>query len=308
MSYHNYPLHVPWQMQCWNMQNDIMHRFLNQHVAMIDMLFFQYYQNNEVEMDADMKSHPVSNGDMQENHYEKETDIKKDCESSKKINPERPACNDEWISSGKFFKKVKKKDNEKNNSKPVAKNGANMHQVLDDYEELAQMMQLKEDNQDNVSSRIRLHQITSEKNDLEEKCEVEAMTVDALQEHLTSLELDYQHIVKETDEKIQCLKIEKHNVHKKLHSAMKASEVDKLEISNLKKKNLYLKSNHQCEIDNLQEEIDFQQKEIESQKKEFQEIEKERKKELQNIENACKERIKRCEDLFQKLTFCLEMT
>ena len=198
MSYHNDPLHVPWQMQCWNMQNDIMHRFLNQCVTMIDMLFFQYYQNNEVEMDADMKSHPVSNGDMQENHYEKETDIKKDCESSKKINPERPACNDEWISSGKFFKKIKKKDNEKNNSKPVAKNGTNMCQVLDDYEELAQMMQLKEDNQDNVSSRIRLHQITSEKNDLEEKYEVEAMTVDALQECLTSLELDYQHIVKET--------------------------------------------------------------------------------------------------------------
>ena len=226
-------------------------------------------------MEMDTKLHPASNGEVQPN-YEKETDIeKKESESCKEINPERSAYDEEWISSGKFFAKVRKKDNEKDNCKSVTKIDANRYRVLDDYDELLQMTQLKEDNHDNVSSRIRLHQITSEKNDWEERYEVEAMTVDTLQKYLKSLELDYQHTAKETDEKLQCLKREKHDIHKSWYSAKKASEVDKLEISNLKKNNLFLKSNHQCKVNNLQEDIDFRKKEIESQKKEFHERMKE---------------------------------
>ena len=164
MSCHNNPLCVPWQMPFWN---DIMHRFLNQYVAMVDMLFLQQHQYNEVEMETDAKLHPASNGEVQPN-YEKETDIeKKECESCAEINPERSAYDEEWISSRKFFAKVRKKDNEKDNCKSVAKIDANQYQVLDDYDELLQMTQLKEDNHDNVSSRIRLHQIASEKNDWE---------------------------------------------------------------------------------------------------------------------------------------------
>ena len=110
------------------------------------------------------------------------------------------------------------------------------------------MMQMKEDNQTNVSSQLKIHQITSEKNEWQERYEVEAMTVDTLQKYLESLELDYQHIAKENDEKIQWLKKEKHEIHKSLHSAKKASDVDK-------------------------EEIEFQKKEIERYKKEVHEME-----------------------------------
>ena len=119
------------------------------------------------------------------------------------------------------------------------------------------------------------------------------MTVDTLQKYLKSLELDYQHTVKETDEKLQCLKREKHDVHKRWYSAKKASEVDKLEISNLKKNNLFLKSNHQCKIDDLQEEIEFQKKDIESHKKEFHEMENE----LQKMNNDYKKPQSKYEEL-----------
>ena len=91
-------------------------------------------------------------------------------------------------------------------------------------------------------------------------------------------------------------KEKKHDIHKSWYSAKKASEVDKLEISNLKKNNLFLKSNHQCKINELQEEIEFQKKEIESHKKEFHEME-ERMNELQKMENDYKKLQSKYEDL-----------
>ena len=82
MSYHNNPLCVPWQMPFWN---DIMCRFLNQHVAIVNMLFLQQHQCNEVEMETDIKLQPASNSEVQPN-YEKATAIeKKESESCKEV-------------------------------------------------------------------------------------------------------------------------------------------------------------------------------------------------------------------------------
>ena len=156
---------------------------------------------------------------------------------------------------------------------------------------------MKEDNHANVSFRLKIHQIASEKNEWEERCEVEAMTVDMLQEHLTSLELDYQRIARETDDKIQCLQKEKHEVHKNWHKAKKSMEVDKLEISNLKKNNLFLKSNHQCQINELQEELDASKKEIENQKKAFKTKEQEIIAELQTMKSQHIELCKKHKEL-----------
>ena len=62
------------------------------------------------------------------------------------------------------------------------------------------------------------------------------MTVEVLQELLNSLEKDYQQIAQESDKKMQNMKDEKHDVHKRWYQLQKAMEVDKLEISNLKRK------------------------------------------------------------------------
>ena len=81
-----------------------------------------------------------------------------------------------------------------------------------------------------------MQKITMERDDWEDRYEVEAMTVEALQELLKSLEKDYQQIVQESDKKTQHMKNEKHEVHKRWHQSQKATEVDKIEISNLKRK------------------------------------------------------------------------
>ena len=46
---------------------------------------------------------------------------------------------------------------------------------------------------------------------------MEAMTAEALQELLASLEKDYQQIAQESDKKMQHVKDEKHEVHKRWH-------------------------------------------------------------------------------------------
>ena len=127
--------------------------------------------------------------------------------------------NKEWISTGSFFRTAKRKDI--SNNKIKTNNGVNMYQVLDDYDELLQMFHLKEENNSTVSTNIKIHQITSEKNDWEERYEVEAMIVQALQEHLKSLESDYKKIIKESDIKMQCLKKEKQDIHTKWHKSHK---------------------------------------------------------------------------------------
>ena len=95
MSYHNSPLHVP-NMAFWNMQNEIMCRFFNQYVTMVDMFFIQPNQYYGMDMDMDANSHPVSNGDTQDDHYEKETDIaKNECNRKNEMSPKHPEYNDE---------------------------------------------------------------------------------------------------------------------------------------------------------------------------------------------------------------------
>ena len=95
------------------------------------------------------------------------------------------------------------------------------------------------------------------------------MTVEALQAYLQSLEKDYQNIVKASDEKMQHLQKEKHDVHARWCKSQKAKEDDKVEIATLKRKidvlenkNLQLKCDHQRKIDDLQEEMEFCKKEV----------------------------------------------
>ena len=66
-----------------------------------------------------------------------------------------------------------------------------MHQVLDDFDELLQMLQLQEDNHSKVLSNIKIYQLKSEKNYQEKRYEVQVMTAEILQEYLISLEQDY---------------------------------------------------------------------------------------------------------------------
>ena len=68
MSYHNAPQYVPWQMPCWSMYyNDILCKFLHQHVIMVDMLFLQQNQCNELDdntnMNMDMNAHSTQKED-----------------------------------------------------------------------------------------------------------------------------------------------------------------------------------------------------------------------------------------------------
>ena len=116
------------------MQNDILRKFLHKHVIMVDILFLQQNQHNELDantnMDIDMNSHPAQNDDTCElqsknDHKGRETETAMtEGNSSNEINPEHPAYKkkEEWISSGKFFMKVMKKKNIKDNGKPVTKN------------------------------------------------------------------------------------------------------------------------------------------------------------------------------------------
>ena len=77
---------------------------------------------------------------------------------------------------------------------------------------------------------IKIHQIASEKNDWEERYEVEEMTAETLKEYLILLEWDYQNIAKESDDKIQYLKKEKYDVYMRWYKSYKATEADKVEI------------------------------------------------------------------------------
>ena len=88
----------------------------------------------------------------------------------------------------------------------------------------------------NTLSTIAIKKITMERDDWEDRYEVEARTIEALQELLKSLDKDYQQIVQESDKKTQHMKNEKHEVHKRWYQSQKATEVDKIEISNLKRK------------------------------------------------------------------------
>ena len=59
------------------------------------------------------------------------------------------------------------------------------------------MMQLKDNiTQSKVETKIEIHEIINEKDEWEEKCKIEAMIVETLQEYLISLEQDYHGIVK----------------------------------------------------------------------------------------------------------------
>ena len=57
-----------------------------------------------------------------------------------------------------------------------------------------------------------MKKITKEIDDWEERYEVEAMTAETLQENLKSLEQDYKTIAKESDERMQRVKKEKHKL------------------------------------------------------------------------------------------------
>ena len=156
-------------MQCWNMCNDILHKILHQHVIIVDMLFLQQNPHNELEANTDMDMnmnmnlHPAQNDEVHEIHRKNEQKRREtvsnpvqndDTHEVQRKNDYKGRDKEEWISSGKFCTKVMKK---KDNGKPVTKKKENMHTVLEDYDELLEMIQLKEDNCADVSSCIKLH-------------------------------------------------------------------------------------------------------------------------------------------------------
>ena len=181
MSYHNAPQYVPWQMPCWNMcYNDILRKFLHQHVIMVDMLFLQQNQYNELDattyMNMEMNLHPTQNEEVNETQSKKEHKGREK-ETAKMKGYSKKT--EEWISSGKFFTK---NNNSKDKGKQTQKD-TNRYQVLDDFEEVYKMMQLQENK---ISSNIAIHELKKEKEELEERYDIEEMTTDALQAYLKS--------------------------------------------------------------------------------------------------------------------------
>ena len=71
-------------------------------------------------------------------------------------------------------------------------------------------------------------------NELVEKCKIEMMALNALQEHLKSTEKECNKLIKEGDDKIQQLKEEVHQLKIKEHCKQKETEINKKEAKHLK--------------------------------------------------------------------------
>ena len=89
-----------------------------------------------------------------------------------------------------------------------------------------------------TSLRKTIQELTEDKQNIEEQCDIEVLTVQALQDYLASLETDYQHVIQGSDKDIQRLKKEKQELHEKCFKFHKRKELDKWEITNLKKKTM----------------------------------------------------------------------
>ena len=72
--------------------------------------------------------------------------------------------------------------------------------------------------------RIAIQELTKEKDAIEERYDIEVMTVEALQEYLKSLEKDHQNIIQESEKQIQRLKKEKHELQVKWFKSQKSMD------------------------------------------------------------------------------------
>jgi len=96
---------------------------------------------------------------------------------------------------------------------------------------------------------------------LDERFEVEMMTVNSLERYLKTLEEDYTAVISESDATIQKLKQERHDLKIQAHYKSKESEIDKMEVGNLKKRLAFYQQNKQ-EIETVMKKTEDEKKKL----------------------------------------------
>ena len=146
-----------------------------------------------------------------------------------KENEHKNKHNDAWI---KYARPSRTKKQEK---KQICASSRNPHEIL--YEDHEDEKDVDAKIITDKSTIVEIKAIVAERDDWHEKYDIEAMTVEIMQEQLKLLQKDYQNSTKESEKQTKRLRHENQQAHLRCSKLQQSIKTNKAEMEQLTKKN-----------------------------------------------------------------------